>query len=176
MTPLRTIPKKNYKINYWIFAVTILLAVIAFIYSTDCNRKKLRIPVLRGVVTSEIATNDLNEYVNENPNVLLYIADPTDEESRTLEKSLRGVIRNRELNVVYVDIVDTKDKEAFYKSFIKDFGSNSEKEMYLIDTPAFVIIEDGQIVDMVARNGNKVYSDDIELLLDRNEIKGGNDD
>lgn len=176
MEALRKVPKKNYTIYYCIFFTTFLFATIAFIYFTNCNYKQLRTPILRGVVTSEITPNDLNEYLNERPNALLYIADPTDEESRTLEKKLSRIIRNRNLNVVYVDIVDVKDKDAFYTSFIKKYGSNESKKMYLIDTPAFVIIEDRQIVDMVARNGNKVYSDDIVLLLDRNEIKGDNND
>lgn len=176
MEALRTIPKKNYMIYTCIFIVTFFIATIAFIYFTDRNYRELRIPILRGSVTAEITPNDLNEYLNENPNVLLYISDPTDEESRTLEKELKRIIKKRGLEVVYVDIADTKDKEEFYKSFIENFGLNSQKEICILDTPAFVILEDKQIVDIVARNGNKVDSDDIENLLDRNEIKGEEND
>lgn len=176
MEALRTVPKKNYMIYSCIFVVTFLIATIAFIYFTDRNYSELKIPVLRGSVTAEITPNDLNEYLNENPNVLLYIGDPTDEESRTLEKELKSTIKRRDLEVVYVNIVDTKDKEEFYKSFIENYGLNSTREFHIIDTPAFVILEDKQIVDIVARNGMKVDNYDIEILLDRNEIKGEEND
>lgn len=176
MEALRTIPKKNYMIYSCIFVITFLIATIAFIYFTDRNYSELKIPVLRGSVTAEITPNDLNEYLNENPNVLLYIGDPTDEESRTLEKELKSTIKRRDLEVVYVNIVDTKDKEEFYKSFIENYGLNSTREFHIIDTPAFVILEDKQIVDIVARNGMKVDNYDIEILLDRNEIKGEEND
>lgn len=176
MEALRTVPKKNYMIYSCIFVITFLIATIAFIYFTDRNYRELKIPVLRGSVTAEITPNDLNEYLNENPNVLLYIGDPTDEESRTLEKELKSTIKRRDLEVVYVNIVDTKDKEEFYKSFIENYGLNSTREFHIIDTPAFVILEDKQIVDIVARNGMKVDNYDIEILLDRNEIKGEEND
>ncbi len=176
MEALRTVPKKNYMIYSCIFVVTFLIATIAFIYFTDRNYSELKIPVLRGSVTAEITPNDLNEYLNENPNVLLYIGDPTDEESRTLEKELKSTIKRRDLEVVYVNIVDTKDKEEFYKSFIENYSLNSTREFHIIDTPAFVILEDKQIVDIVARNGMKVDNYDIEILLDRNEIKGEEND
>lgn len=176
MEALRTVPKKNYMIYSCIFVVTFLIATIAFIYFTDRNYRELKIPVLRGSVTAEITPNDLNEYLNENPNVLLYIGNPTDEESRTLEKELKSTIKRRDLEVVYVNIVDTKDKEEFYKSFIENYGLNSTREFHIIDTPAFVILEDKQIVDLVARNGMRVDDYDIESLLDRNEIKGEEND
>lgn len=176
MEAYRTVPKKNYMIYSFLFIVTFLLATITFIYCMDRNNKMLRIPVLRGAVTAEITPNDLNEFLNENPNVLLYIGNPTDEESRILEESMKKIIEKRNLDVVYIDIAETKDKEAFYKSFVEQFGSSSIEKIKIIDTPAFVIIKDKQIVDIVSRNGNKVEINDIENLLDRNEIKGEEND
>ena len=65
-------------------------------------------------------------------------------------------------NVVYLNITDTKDKEEFYNIFNSNYSNGVKLDSY----PAFAIINDGRIVDLVKREDRKINIGDIEQLLD----------
>ena len=90
--------KKRQKKNYAILIV-IYIAVIAIVlylaswYSTYKNYQK-EIPVLQNVV-SEINSDELEHYLTENPNQILYLCVASDSECREFEESIKSALEKK---------------------------------------------------------------------------------
>lgn len=167
---LRVIPKKNYATLLIIFVVTIAMVVFAFVLYKQ-NRSYLNnIPVIRGTL-AEIKETDLNNCFIENDSFLLYIGVANDDNSRELEKDLIDTLTRRNLlNTVYLNLTDVTNKGEFYNIFNSNYANNIKLNSY----PAFLIINDRKVVDLVQREKGTLKIDDIEKLLDEYEIKGDN--
>lgn len=165
---LRVIPKNNYAKLSTIFVITIIVVVFAFVSYRSHSSFINNIPVIRGTL-SEIEEKDLNNYITEHDEVLLYVGVASDENCRSLEEDLKETLKNRGLlNTIYLNITSISNKEDFYKSFNNNYSDNIKLNNY----PAFVIISNNKIVDLVERKDNKLNIGDVERLLDEYGIKG----
>lgn len=165
---LRVIPKGNYAKISTIFIITIIIVIAAFVsYRMHINYVN-NIPVIRGTL-SEIEEKDLNNYIMEHSDFLLYIGVANDENCRRLESDLKKVLKDRNLlDTIYLNISTVSDKGEFYNVFNSNYSDNVKLNNY----PAFVIFSDSKVVDLVQRKNNKLNIGDIESLLDEYQIKG----
>lgn len=165
---LRVIPKGNYAKISTIFIITIIIVIAAFVsYRMHINYVN-NIPVIRGTL-SEIEEKDLNNYIMEHSDFLLYIGVANDENCRSLESDLKKVLKDRNLlDTIYLNISTVSDKGEFYNVFNSNYSDNVKLNNY----PAFVIFSDSKVVDLVQRKNNKLNIGDIESLLDEYQIKG----
>jgi hypothetical protein len=171
MRNIKQIPKKNYIIYSIILCLTLGVSLIAFFIYNNQKSYDDSIPILRAKV-KEIESKDVDQYLLENPNSLLYIGVAQDSNSRHIEKELINLINNNNLNVIYLNITDLSNKKEFYKSFNSKYGTNHTLQNY----PAFIIIRESKIFDMVQRTDRDLYIGDIQKLIDIYELKGDNDD
>ena len=168
---LKVIPKKNYKKITAIFIITILIVVILFIFYNSQKRLVSDIPVIRGTL-SEVEEEDFNNYITEHDDFLLYVGVAFDDNCREIEEDLKEVLKNRGLlDTLYLNITTIDDKTAFYERFNDKYSNNVRLEGY----PAFIIISDKKIVDLVQKKENKLFISDIERLLDEYSIGTKND-
>ena len=164
----RKIPGRNYLILILLFVITIGGAISFYIVYSNASKEEQKIPVLRDKV-AEIKSNDIDEYLSENPDSLLYIGVANDENSRKVEKELIDLIDKKQIELIYVNITDLTDSEK--KDFYKEINDNySSGEKKLSNYPAFIIIKNQKIYDLVQRNSRDLYLGDIEQLLDIYEI------
>ena len=166
----KKIPKKNYIVLSTIIIGALVLSTIVFFIFNNQKEYNKKIPVIRNHV-KEIEAKDLNAYATENPDFLLYFDVSEEEESRKVEEGLIELIDRKKIEVVYVNLLD-EDKEALYK----DFNSKYSKGVDLNSYPAFIIMKNGKILDIVQKQEREINAGDIEQLLDINEIKGESDD
>jgi len=159
---LRKIPEKNYIKLLAIFFITIIIVIIAFVaYQSHISYEK-SIPILRGKI-SEIKESDVETYFSENDDFFLYVGVANNENCREIEPDLVEALKKRKIaNVVYLNITDIKDKEEFYNVFNSNYSNGVKLDSY----PAFAIINDGKVVDLVKREERKINIGDIEQLLD----------
>ncbi len=166
----RKIPKKNYTTFSLIIIVTLLTAIVCFVAYNNKKEYERSIPVLRGH-SKEIEINNLDSYLAENEDVLLYIGMPDNDESRALEDELIDVIDDNNLDVIYLNIKDVENLEKFYADFNKKYSKGIDVSNY----PAFLIIKNGKIADLVQRKERKLNGGDIIQLLEINELIGEED-
>jgi hypothetical protein len=171
MRKSKEIPKKNYLIYSIIFCFTLALSITIFILYNNQKQYEESIPVLRGK-TKEMEIKDIDEYLVENPNSLLYFGVANDSNSRNIEKKLISFINKNNLNIIYINLSNVSNKKTFYDDFNKKYSSDKRLENY----PAFIIIREGKILDIVQRKDRDLYIGDIEQLIDIYEIKGAFDD
>ncbi len=164
----RKIPGRNYLILILLFIITIGGAISFYIVYSNASNEELKIPVLRDKV-AEIKTGDVDVFLSENPDALIYVGVANDENSRKLEKDLIDLIDRKQIELVYVNLTDLTEKERtdFYKSMNDNYSSGEKK---LSNYPAFIIIKNQKIYDLVQRNSHDLYLGDVEQLLDIYEI------
>ncbi len=164
---INNIPKKNYKIYSMIVFFTVLISLIIFVAYNKHKEYVNSIPILRGIV-SELDVNEIDDFLKENNNIILYMGVATDENSRELETSLIRLRDRRNIDFVYLNLTDVKDKMSFLDSFNDKYSVGAKVKKY----PAFIIIKDCKIVDLVQKEDRDLYVGDIEHLLDMYEIDG----
>lgn len=168
----REIPQKNY-ITYGLIVFFTLAASISMFVIYENHKNYLsNIPVLRGIAR-EIESKDLNEYLKENEDVILYFGVANDENSREVEEDLKDLINRKNLDIVYVNLGNVEKINDFYKTFNSNYSNGTVE---LSNYPAFVLVHDQKIVDLVQRNERKLFIGDIEQLVDVYEIRGEEND
>lgn len=138
---------KKSKKNYVTLAIIYVLVIgtvlyIASWYNTYQNYKTT-IPVLRNTV-SEINTAELDHFVLENPDGVIYMCVASDTTCRNFDTHLKKELLKNGLqdSVTYIDLQDVINKESYITTVFANYGMSSN----INNTPLFLAFEDGKIV------------------------------
>lgn len=138
---------KKSKKNYVTLAIIYVLVIgtvlyIASWYNTYQNYKTT-IPVLRNTV-SEINTAELDHFVLENPDGVVYMCVASDTTCRNFDTHLKKELLKNGLqdSVTYIDLQDAINKESYITTVFANYGMSSN----INNTPLFLAFEDGKIV------------------------------
>ena len=82
---LRKVPVKNYIILGIVITVTMLVLYYFYMWVDVYKESKINIPIMDKYMTV-INYNELDNYLVENPNTILYVSVLDNEEIRTFEK------------------------------------------------------------------------------------------
>lgn len=135
--------KKNYVTLAIIYLVVIVVVLyVASWYSTYQNYKTT-IPVLRNIV-SEINTEELDHFVLENPDGVVYMCVATDPACRSFDTNLKKELLKNGLqdSITYIDLQGVANKENYINSIFANYGMSSN----INNTPLFLAFENGKIV------------------------------
>ncbi len=147
--------KKNYLKNYIILIIVFGLCVGFTLYLCEWykvyNEYLKETPVIRGSV-SEIGYEDLDHYVVDVPNVVIYLCTSNSDSCRSFEKNFKKYIKKNELGeeIVYLNLTGV-DQEKF----IEEFNNKYNYKIKLNGNfPAFVSFRDGK-VDAILQGSSK---------------------
>ena len=163
--------EKNFFKNYVILIIVFILFGCFVWYLCRCynvyNDYKKEIPVIRGTL-SEIGYEDLDHYVVDVPNSVIYICISSDDNCRSFEKKLKKYVNYSEMNdkIVYLNLngIDKDD-------FVNDFN-----DKYVFKTklkngfPAFVIFRDGKINGILQSKNEELKITKVDNFLELNDI------
>lgn len=133
---MKKIPVKN----YFILLIIVILVAILTIILTNIYNNQLRKTSIMYNYLSEIKKNDIDTYLTEKPNIILYISDKYDITNNKIEEKLQNEIikYNAKDYIVFLNI-NTKNIE-FIDKLNKKYNGKIEKKL-----PVLVVIEDSQI-------------------------------
>lgn len=150
---MRQVPVKNY-----IFLGLLAVGVVAvcFIFSFLYKKKDsgIYVSIIKDVASGEIKYDDLDNYLQENPNVVLYIYDSEKKNSRDVEKNFKKLILDNDIAQYIVYVEKTEDIKKKY-----DLGKTS---------PIFIAYQEGVLKEILSKK-NASY-DEIESFLVRNKV------
>ncbi len=133
---------QNYILLILLFAASIsLVFYLCKLYDVQQEEQK-RIPVISGML-QEIYPEDLEHYILDNPQAIVYMCVANDDTCRSYEKSFRKLLKKRENNdsIIYLNLTDVDQDQ-----FIKEFNERYHYKMKLTKKyPAFVVWEEGEI-------------------------------
>lgn len=149
---MRKIPTKNYVIlSFLAIGVVIVCLVFSKVYKTTNNKEYT--PVIKEVIT-EIKYDDLDNYLQENLDVVLYINDGSVKSNRSFEKKIKKTITNNGISRYFVYIEKDKNLVDKYK-----LNSN---------TPIFIAYQNGVITEVLSKKN--VTINEVEEFLIRNKV------
>ncbi len=163
-------PKKPVK-NYLILAVIIIASVLLVWYLCQWyyayQEYQRTIPVIRGTIP-EITDAELDHYLLENEERLLYLCTASNEVCRTFEVELKKVIQKEKLEekMTYVNLSDVTNMEEFYREFQENHPSSEKLET----VPAIIYVENGTVQNILQGVGGTLRIGEFQQFLDLNEV------
>lgn len=149
---MREIPAKNYGIlSCLVVGVVIVSLVLSNLYRT--THKEEYTPIIKDVIT-EIRYEDLDNYLQENLDVVLYINDSSVKGDRKFEKKVKKMITNNGISRYFVYIEKNENIIDKYK-----LNSN---------TPIFIAYQNGVITEVL--NKKNCTINEVEEFLIRNKV------
>ena len=149
-TKLRNVPFKNYILLLLVCFVTLGIVIAISNYYRKIEQKDLETPVISGVI-AEIKKEDVDNYIVENPDCFLLIGSSYNNNSRELEKDLIEYFKTRNIKeqTIYLNVSSEDKLDDFYKKFNSKYVVTDYSK--LSDYPAFIIIKDGKVLDLVQK-------------------------
>ena len=148
---MREIPKKNYLV---LFLLATSVVVVCFVLMNLYNSNKVvtyNSPVKN--VINEIKYDDLESYLQENLNIVLYINDSNDSDEQQ-ELNIKKIIMENNVQQYIVYIEKNED-------LVKEYSLDN-------NSPIFVAYQDGKVSEILSLNS---YSEEeVEKFLIRNGV------
>lgn len=146
----REIPKKNYIILIILSIGTILLVF----YLNNIYKERLEYNNQNSNVMSflsEIKEEELNNYILDNHDTIIYISSSINNENKKFESELKNYINKKNLSkdIIYLDSSNLSD--SFYNNLKNNYLSDGLKKqnIQLNITPNIIIIKEEKIVNVL---------------------------
>ena len=169
----RVVPKKNYVILGIVIILTFFLMYYFYMWYEAYMDNKLNKSILDKYM-NVINYNELDNYLVENTNTVLYISVLEDSRIRDFEKEFKTMFRKNKVNrdILYMDV--TSDVNLV-NLVVSKYSNGTVNDM---DVPVIIVIEDGKLKSFYDVKGNNYevdgvikYIDSIKFL-DEDELNG----
>lgn len=160
----REIPKKNYVyVGLLAIATCIILGSLVKWYRLREQEQVTR--TIHITSATEIKTDEIDAYLLENPDVIVYISNSTDEKLTGFENTFENYLRTRELTnkLLYVDTA-TLTEEGRKKIESTWFNDSTFIE------PNFIIILDGKKVGQLYHRPMEIKLNDVHQFFKQHEV------
>ena len=160
---------KNYiKLSVIFISIALAVFIVTNIYHGYLNEYENR-SYIHGIF-NEVDAKESENFLLENEDVLLYISSAKIDEAKIFEKEFKDVAveNNLEEHIVFVNLTDFKNKHAFIESFNDKYAYDIKLETL----PAFVLLEDGKIVDIhQSKTNNVLKSEDVLRFIEKHDLR-----
>ncbi len=161
----KEIPLKNYILLSIVLILTIVVVIYFFLWKNTYEKNKLQTPILDDYLLV-INYNELNNYLVENKDAIIYVSKLNDESIRLFENKFKNIINKNNLNnkILYLDLTEELKENNIVKEINKKYG----KEM--TEVPTIVIIKDGKISSSYNIKENKYNIKLLEKYLEKEDV------
>lgn len=155
----KEIPFKNYIILAVILIFTILLVVYLFNWQSVYQKNKLQEPILDKYLMV-INYNELDDYLVENKEAIVYVSVLNDEKIRMFENKFKNIIIKNDLNnkILYLNL--TNESVEINKKYLSN----------LSEVPTLIIFDEGKVVESYSIKDNNYDIKAFERFLEKEEI------
>ena len=161
----KEIPLKNYILLSIVLILTIVVVIYFFLWKNTYEKSKLQTPIIDDYLLV-INYNELNNYLVENKDAIIYVSKLNDESIRLFENKFKNIINKNNLNnkILYLDLTEELKENNIVKEINKKYG----KEM--TEVPTIVIIKDGKISSSYNIKENKYNIKLLEKYLEKEDV------
>ena len=140
---IRKVPLKNYIILGGVIVVTILLLYYFYMWVDIYKESKINIPIMDKYM-NVINYNELDNYLVENPNTILYVSVLDNEEIRTFEKKLKNEFKNKNINndLLYMDLTSQLNNKDVMNDLANKYYVN---DLAITDVPCILAFSSGSL-------------------------------
>ena len=168
---LRKVPVKNYVILGVVIVVTVLILYYFYLWVDVYKESKINIPIMDKYMTV-INYNELDNYLVENPNTIVYVSVLEDETIRDFEKKIKNKYKKKKIDndVLYMNVTEDIKNDDIRKNMISKYKIN---DLDLLDVPCVLVFNDGILKSIYSISDNDydierfiIYLNNIELESD----------
>lgn len=169
---LRVVPKKNYLILGFILIVSFLLIYYLYMWFEAYNESKLNKPILDKYM-EVINYNELDNYLVESPNAIIYVSVLENTEIRDFEKQFKSILKKNQLEkeVLYMDITEELRNNQVKNEMILKYAINNSS---IVNVPVILVIDNGELYTIYGIKDNNYDVESLKMFI--NNIKFSNED
>jgi len=162
-TELREIPVKNYFILLVVLFGSFLLLYYFYKWFDMYEESILNRRILDSYM-QVINYNELDDYLVENPDTIMYVSVLQNKEIREFEKLVKQKYRDKliENRILYLDITELSYSER--NSLANKYYYNN---LNIIDVPCVVVFNDGEINAIYSVSGNDYDIDKFVMYVNQ---------
>ena len=160
----REIAFKNYIILALVLIITIIVVIYFFMWYSSKEKSKLELPILDDYIMP-INYNELNDYIVENKDAVIYTSVLNDVNIRLFENKFKNVIVKNNLNssILYLDLTnEIKDNNVLLK-MKKKYGTK-------VDIPSVMVFRDGVLTDVYNIKEDNYNIKKLEKYLEKEVV------
>jgi len=160
---LRKIPMKNYIILGVVILVTMLILYYFYMWVDVYKESKINIPIMDKYM-SVINYNELDNYIVENPDTIVYVSVLEDENIREFEKKFKNKYKNNQINneVLYMNITEDIKNDNLKNEMISKYSVNS---LNITNVPLVMVFEDGILNSIYSISDNGYDIDKLVVYI-----------
>lgn len=169
---LRVVPKKNYVILGIILIVSFLLVYYLYMWFDAYNESKLNRPILDKYM-EVINYNELDNYLVESPDAIIYVSVLENTEIRDFEKQFKNVLKKNQLQkeVLYMDITEELKNNKIKNEMANKYAIN---DLSIVNVPVVLVIDNGVLHAIYGIKDNNYDIDALKMFI--NNAKFSNED
>lgn len=168
----QNIPIKNYIILGILVVVTIFLTFYLSSWYKTSKEYKSQHSVVADLL-STIKIEDIDNYLIDNPNIVIYMASSKDNQIVDFENDFKNFVLKEEINdeLVYLD-TSTITSDNDYQRVERFFSDKLQKDnIKLVNKTNLLVVKDGKIFDiMYTSEKREINIEDVEQFLKIYEV------
>lgn len=167
---LREVPLKNYVILLGVILGSFLILFYFYKWFDTYEESRLNMRIMDSYM-QVINYNEIDDYVTENPNTVIYVSVLQNKEIREFEKLMKQKYRDKliETKILYLDITELNDKEK--QELANSYYYNN---LSIVDVPCLLVFNNG-VVEAIYSVKDSGYNID-NFLMYVNQINYEMDD
>lgn len=160
---IKQVPLKNYVILSTIIVVTLLLLYYFCVWVDIYKESKINIPIMDKYM-DVINYNELDNYLVENPNAIVYVSILDNEEIRKFEKEFKVQFKDKKVNnkLLYLNITSLLPNKSIMNEMKNKYYVN---DLSIVDVPSILVFSLGNLKSIYSIRDNKYSVDNtVEFI------------
>lgn len=161
---MKKILLKNYVVLGIILITSVVIVLFINNWLSSINEQKKEKSIIANII-HEIKTDDIDDYILENPNFIIYMASKDDCNDVSFEKKFKSFLIDNELEkeTVFLNLDEINDE--IYLKFIQKYYNGANMPVF---NNSIIIIENQKIRDIL--NGKKLKIKEVKKFLKDNGV------
>lgn len=149
---LRKVPVKNYIILGVVIVITLFILYYFYLWVDVYKESKINIPIMDRYMTV-INYNELDNYIVENPDTIVYVSILEDDKIREFEKKFKNKYKGNDINneVLYMNITEDIDNKSVRNDMALKYSLN---DLSITDVPCVLVFSDGMLKSIYSISDN----------------------
>ncbi len=167
---LRKIPVKNYIILGVVIVVTMLILYYFYMWVDVYKESKINIPIMDKYMTV-INYNELDDYIVENPDTIVYVSVLENDDIREFEKKFKNKYKIDliENDILYMNITDDISDKSLKDRMVSKYFVNG---LNITDVPCVLVFKNGMLKSIYSVKENGYDIDRFTIYLNNILLEG----
>ena len=164
----KNIPLKNYIILAVVLILSIILVIYFYMWYNAYEESKLNTMIMDKYL-QVINYNELNNYLVENKDAVIYSSVLEDQKIRNFEKKFKNIIIKNSLNndILYLDLTEELKDKNITKDIKETYNINNQD---IANTPSIMIFKDGKLYSIYNIKDNNYNINNLVDYLEEEDI------